>query len=658
MSVLFETTCGDSGLALSAEWTLVAGTISVDTGYGYGGTNGIISTTAPYTTPWLCKTISPSPAGTITMRWWQWIPAMPLTGFATYVVAGVYYNNGGAFDFANRQVSINTTDDGKFLFKRGSFDGTTIAGPTTDPVWVANTWNEIEVTIVVHNTTGSITLKKAGVTVLTATGLDTQALGTEAIDGVEIIPQSASGSHAAIDTVRLSDPSTPPAIVGSAVFGVTTTVKATRAIAFGLDNNVNVHNTAGMFKVFGNVSITGDLTVDGTTTTTHSRLRAATTTTITIATALNNADTLDGVTIATGDRVLVKNQTAPAENGIYVVGASPARSSDFDAFNDHPGSLITVSEGTTNADTLWLCTSNAGGTLGTTAIAFTQVSSGLSAPTGAPYVTLATDATLTAERVLTAGTGISLTDAGAGGTVTINAVPGSGGSGNVTNTGAAGSEPGSPATGDLYLPNNGFYVQRYSGSVWSPWGPIFPMTPPVSGDFAWDNQGSSTLDTTNGGIYISSPAASGNALHLRVKTAPSTPYTITMAFLPFMSNTNTMALGMCFRQSSDGKIVNLYQNHLQASGVEKWTTSTSFSAAYADLGNIQPLRHGLSWMRITDNGTNRICALSQDGQHWYDVHTVGRTDFLTADQVGFFVCGINATTTLFCSMTVLSWKQT
>jgi hypothetical protein len=46
-------------------------------------------------------------------------------------------------------------------------------------------------------------------------------------------------------------------IIGSAVFGVTTTVTATRAIAFGLDNAVNVHGTAGMFKVFGDMEVTG-----------------------------------------------------------------------------------------------------------------------------------------------------------------------------------------------------------------------------------------------------------------------------------------------------------------------------------------------------------------------------------------------------------------
>lgn len=103
-------------------------------------------------------------------------------------------------------------------------------------------------------------------------------------------------------------------------------------------------------------------------------VRVATTAAITIATALNNGDTLDGVALVTGDLVLVKDQAAPEQNGVYVVGVSPARDAQFDTYNEHAGSLITVQEGTANADTLWLCTSNVGGTLNTTAIAFSGLS--------------------------------------------------------------------------------------------------------------------------------------------------------------------------------------------------------------------------------------------------------------------------------------------
>lgn len=101
--------------------------------------------------------------------------------------------------------------------------------------------------------------------------------------------------------------------------------------------------------------------------------RVATTANITISTALNDGDTLDGVTLATGDRVLVKNQSTPSQNGIYIVSASPARAVDFDSNDDIIGAVIVVSEGTANADTMWLCTTNATITVGSTSLAFTQI---------------------------------------------------------------------------------------------------------------------------------------------------------------------------------------------------------------------------------------------------------------------------------------------
>jgi hypothetical protein len=81
-------------------------------------------------------------------------------------------------------------------------------------------------------------------------------------------------------------------------------------------------------------------------------VRVATTANILISTALNAGDVIDGVTLADGDRVLVKNQTSAEENGIYIAGATPARSSDFDSLSpidEINGSLVAVQEGTANA---------------------------------------------------------------------------------------------------------------------------------------------------------------------------------------------------------------------------------------------------------------------------------------------------------------------
>jgi hypothetical protein len=103
---------------------------------------------------------------------------------------------------------------------------------------------------------------------------------------------------------------------------------------------------------------------------------AATTTDGILATAFADAQVVDGVTLATGNRILIKNQSTPTENGIYVVAASgaPARSTDMDDGTEFPSAYVFVEEGTVNADTGWVCTNNAPVTLGSTNIVWAQFS--------------------------------------------------------------------------------------------------------------------------------------------------------------------------------------------------------------------------------------------------------------------------------------------
>jgi hypothetical protein len=101
-------------------------------------------------------------------------------------------------------------------------------------------------------------------------------------------------------------------------------------------------------------------------------VRVATTVAGTLATSFANGQTVDGITLVTADRILIKNQAAPAENGIYTVNASgaPTRALDFDIWAEVPGAWVTVQQGTANADTVWLSTADQGGTLNTTSITF------------------------------------------------------------------------------------------------------------------------------------------------------------------------------------------------------------------------------------------------------------------------------------------------
>ena len=102
-------------------------------------------------------------------------------------------------------------------------------------------------------------------------------------------------------------------------------------------------------------------------------VRVATTAAITIASDLGVGDAIDGVTLADGDRVLVKNQTDASQNGIYIAGSSPVRSADANASVDvTSGMFCFVEEGTVNGDNGFVLTTNDPITLDTTDLTFTQ----------------------------------------------------------------------------------------------------------------------------------------------------------------------------------------------------------------------------------------------------------------------------------------------
>lgn len=116
-------------------------------------------------------------------------------------------------------------------------------------------------------------------------------------------------------------------------------------------------------------------------------VRAASTANVTVSNP--GTASFDGVTLSTGDLLLLKNQSTASQNGIYVFdtsGTALVRASVMDAWSEVPGALVIVQEGSTLADTFWLSTANQGGTLGTTAIAFTQANTGGSGLTDSNFV--------------------------------------------------------------------------------------------------------------------------------------------------------------------------------------------------------------------------------------------------------------------------------
>ena len=109
-------------------------------------------------------------------------------------------------------------------------------------------------------------------------------------------------------------------------------------------------------------------------------VRAATTANIT----LSGTQTIDGVAVVAGDRVLVKNQTTASENGVYVVAAGAwTRATDADSEAELLNMAVWVSQGTVQADTAWVMTADAPITVGTTALPWVQFAGGGAVTAGA-----------------------------------------------------------------------------------------------------------------------------------------------------------------------------------------------------------------------------------------------------------------------------------
>jgi len=180
----------------------------------------------------------------------------------------------------------------------------------------------------------------------------------------------------------------------AAVFDLTTAGKAllddadatTQRTTLGLgtiatQNANNVALTGGTITGLGDPSSSSEAAtknyVDNLVTGLRTRViaRVASTANVNISTGLENGDVLDGVTLATGNRVLLKDQSTASQNGLYIVVASGAASRDteFDIISELAGQLILVSEGSTHADDLFLCTTDTSATLGSSSISYVQV---------------------------------------------------------------------------------------------------------------------------------------------------------------------------------------------------------------------------------------------------------------------------------------------
>lgn len=175
---------------------------------------------------------------------------------------------------------------------------------------------------------------------------------------------NAKGLITAASQASRSDLSAPTADISNGGFKITNVAEPTLSTDAATKNYVDSVAQGLDVKASAVVATTANITLSGT-------------------------QTIDGIAVAAGDRVLVKNQTTASANGIYVVAAGAwTRSTDADTWAKLVSAFVFVEKGTVGADTGWVSTVDTGGTLGSTAVTFSQFS-------GAGTYTAGTGLTLT-----------------------------------------------------------------------------------------------------------------------------------------------------------------------------------------------------------------------------------------------------------------------
>jgi hypothetical protein len=220
-------------------------------------------------------------------------------------------------------------------------------------------------------------------------------------------------------------------------------------------------------------------------------------------------------------------------------------------------------------------------------------------------------------------------------------------------TGTFASRPSAGILGRWYQATDTPFRYYDNGTTWDKFYGTYPIVTPDDSGYTWDNQSSITRTTTKDMVALFPT----NTFSARYVAAPSTPYIITAAFLINWDSLHTVDAHIGWRQSSDGKIVTLSVRHaggVQSYNVWKWNTTTSFNASYRNDNRVVYPMGSMLFLRIIDDGTNRKCATSVDGVNFTEYHSVGRTDFLTGNQVLFGVGSDSSSDT--SSISLMHWK--
>ncbi len=242
-------------------------------------------------------------------------------------------------------------------FAAGTITAVSFVGPITGNADTATKWQTARTITLGTDLTGSVSIDGSADVTLNATiAANSVALGTNTTGDYV---QSLSGTANQVTVTGGTGESSTPVL--SLPQDIATTSSPTFA-------NVSITNSPTLSNHAANKSYV-DTVAQGLDV--KQSVKAATTANIT----LSGTQTIDGVALSVDDRVLVKNQGTQADNGLYLVKSSSwVRTDDANAWDELIGAFCFVEQGSTLADTGWVCTVNSGGTLGSTAVTFSQFS--------------------------------------------------------------------------------------------------------------------------------------------------------------------------------------------------------------------------------------------------------------------------------------------
>jgi hypothetical protein len=191
------------------------------------------------------------------------------------------------------------------------------------------------------------------------------------------------------------------------------------------------------------------------------------------------------------------------------------------------------------------------------------------------------------------------------------------------------------------MPNDAAEIDLDNGASWDKFGPIYPMVrAPTSGSWSWVNQGTATATDSASGLYLADATShAGNSLAIFKRAMPTNKIVIahlSMVFAPAGSPT----AGVIWRQSGGGTpgrivAIGMYVTNTASLAVaQKLTSPTAWNSNYFQYGGFNSTNW---WVKFVVNANNRETYFGPDGRNWVLVHSIGNTDFCTADEVGIYV---------------------